>query len=363
MATLALLLSTTSLLDGRAESRVEFRTDTPAAAADDASDSSPSIATDDATGPDDERDATVVTTTSPSSPADTEADRWTRLPEPEAGVVSITQLDGHEAIATGILVDGRLLTSWSALEGAERVLIHHDDVVQEVLVRGSDAFADIAVLIPVDSEPLSIDHGFESATEVPPTDAQVHLVASDGKPQPIIVEGHILGSGQRATTRSGYTILGAMHTSARVPELAAGAALLDDGGRVVGMIIDVEDYLAVAVPIDRVQRIAESILESGWPDLAWVGLKGESSQDGITVTGIEPEGPAAKAGLHEGDRITRIGNKQVTDVAELVSIVRSTGPGATVQFEIVTDETTWSAYVVVAAREPVEAVTGVAPSN
>ncbi len=315
-----------------------------------------------AQGDDESNDESEHSTTTPGGSGVTTAsltrDEWTRMTEPTDGVVAITQLDGKETIATGIVIDGILVTSASALGGAERVLIHANGVMNEVLVRGHDPFADLAVLVPVDdSQDLALGSGFVTAPHAPDTEDVVDLVASDGKPQPIVVRGHILAVGQRATTRSGRTVMGAMHTSARVPELGAGAALLDEQGRVIGMVIDVEDYLAVALPVERIQRIAAEILQTGWPNPAWVGIEGHTSSEGILITDLDAEGPAADCGLAEGDLITMVNDEPVTDMAELVDAVRDAGPGTTVRLNIHTDDNEWTAYLVVGHREELETIT------
>lgn len=346
LVTLAALISGTSLLDRGPASRVEFRTEEPTAAviqttlAYGSSDNNDGAEADSAAG--------TGSTMGPGQSA--RSQRWSPTPEPGSGVVSISQLDGREPIATGILVNGVLVTSSSALGGAERVLIHSNGTVQEVLVRGSDEFADLAVLVPLD--PLALGDGFVIAPEPPAEQSQVHLIASDGKPQPIIVEGHLLSVDQRAVTRNGHTILDAMHTSARVPELGAGAALLNDDGQVVGMVIDVEDYLAVALPAARIIELTATILASGWPDPAWVGIEGTAVDGGVVVTELDAEGPAARSGLNEGDLITRVGESPVIDVADLVKAVRIAGPGATVDLRVVTDGNDWTAHLVVGKREP-----------
>ncbi|MDA3038053.1 MAG: S1C family serine protease [Actinomycetota bacterium] len=352
-----------TVFDGGDGSRVEFRAEAASAAT--ASAPTGPSAGDDST----DEGSTDESTTTQVSPGTTTAsidrEHWDRMPDPTGSIVAITQLGGRDIIATGIVIDGMLVTSASALGGAERVLVYSAGLPVEVLVRGHDPFADLAVLVPLDgSDDLGLGHGFVTSTETPGNKAVVKLVASDGRPEPIVVAGHVLALGQRATTRSGRTVMGAMLTSARVPELGAGAALLDEHNQVIGMVIDVEDYLAVALPVDRIRQIGAEILLTGWPNAAWVGIEGHTSEDGILVTDLDAEGPASDCGLAQGDLIMMVDDEAVTHMAELVDVVRDAGPGTTVRLKVRTDENEWTAYLVVGRREDVATIpTGEAESD
>ncbi|HEV3146795.1 MAG TPA: PDZ domain-containing protein, partial [Gemmataceae bacterium] len=49
--------------------------------------------------------------------------------------------------------------------------------------------------------------------------------------------------------------------------------------------------------------------------------------NGIEVMQVMPDSPAAKVGLQNGDRITKVGDKQVTDVNQFLQTIGSHKPG------------------------------------
>src|SRR5262249_14439627 len=52
------------------------------------------------------------------------------------------------------------------------------------------------------------------------------------------------------------------------------------------------------------------------PPRPWLGLRALDGEGSVAVAGITPGGPAAQAGLREGDVIHRLGGVRVADVAD-----------------------------------------------
>ncbi len=65
------------------------------------------------------------------------------------------------------------------------------------------------------------------------------------------------------------------------------------------------------------------------PDRAFLGIAAAMNPDqpGVTVQAVNPEGPAAKAGLKAGDRIVNADNKEVKTFKGLVGAVAHHKPG------------------------------------
>jgi serine protease Do len=75
------------------------------------------------------------------------------------------------------------------------------------------------------------------------------------------------------------------------------------------------------------------------------------AKDGVLVTSVEPETPAAKAGLKAGDVITSVNGKAVGNGGELIEAVQSAEDGAEVTVGYVRDKKTATAKATLEPRE------------
>ena len=68
-----------------------------------------------------------------------------------------------------------------------------------------------------------------------------------------------------------------------------------------------------------------------------IGAIVDSASDGVRVRALAPQGPAAQAGLREGDMIVRCDDQPVTTARAFNRCVLSTPPGERVRLEVVRD--------------------------
>src|SRR6266571_8089987 len=67
----------------------------------------------------------------------------------------------------------------------------------------------------------------------------------------------------------------------------------------------------------------------------WIGISIEDQRDaGAMIRSVEPNSPAAKAGLKEGDVILQYNKQDVIGVQQLTRLVRETPVGRTVELNI-----------------------------
>jgi S1-C subfamily serine protease len=102
-----------------------------------------------------------------------------------------------------------------------------------------------------------------------------------------------------------------------------GAALIDEGGRLVGigsLLVNDAAFRGrpipgnMFVPIDQLKPIMGDLLSRGRradPGRPWLGLSLEEQHGRVFVTRVSPEGPAANAGLAPDDLILGIDGVQV----------------------------------------------------
>lgn len=96
----------------------------------------------------------------------------------------------------------------------------------------------------------------------------------------------------------------------------SGGPLVDMSGAIIG-INEISIALGGAIPGNLAKSVAESIMETGQVERAWLGLtvqpmlKSDPSSKGILVTGSVPGSPAEDAGLESGDVLTALNGTPV----------------------------------------------------
>jgi predicted metalloprotease with PDZ domain len=109
------------------------------------------------------------------------------------------------------------------------------------------------------------------------------------------------------------------------------------------------DVQATLAPFERVygqtRRMGFRGLETGEPTgadkAAWLGvhLDETSEMEGAMVAAVYPSGPAARAGIRDGDVITRFGEHQIKSAQDLSDIVEKSEPNSEVEFTIMRGQT------------------------
>ncbi len=64
---------------------------------------------------------------------------------------------------------------------------------------------------------------------------------------------------------------------------------------------------------------------------------GDDGKPGMAVDAVTPEGPADMAGLKAGDRIIRIGDKDVANIYDYMAATRNNRPGDIVELVVLRD--------------------------
>jgi membrane-associated protease RseP (regulator of RpoE activity) len=90
---------------------------------------------------------------------------------------------------------------------------------------------------------------------------------------------------------------------------------------------------------------------------------GAPKEAGVLISGVEKDGPAAKAGLKVGDIVTAVDGSQVDSVRDLVRSVRRKKDGDTVKVDVIRDRAPKSVTVTVASRKDDEMRLGELPGK
>ena len=215
-------------------------------------------------------------------------------------------------------------------------------------------------------EVLGLDPNLDVAVvRVPLTDAPVVPIAnSDGLQvgQITIAIGNPFGLDRTLTTgvvsainRSprGVQFGGLIQTDAAINPGNSGGPLLDSQGRAIGINSAIfspsggSAGVGFAIPINMAQDVANQLLTTGRIRYAVLGVVPSDLypqlvqqwrlpvSEGIIIQSVDPRSPAAAAGLHEYDIITRIDNEAVTTSGDLRRLLRERKPGQTVELTLV----------------------------
>ena len=70
-------------------------------------------------------------------------------------------------------------------------------------------------------------------------------------------------------------------------------------------------------------------------DAGWIGIRVEDQKDrGVIVRSVEPNSPASKAGLREGDVVLQFNKEDVIGVQQFTRLVRETPVGRMVELKV-----------------------------
>jgi S1-C subfamily serine protease len=249
---------------------------------------------------------------------------------------------------TGIVIDthGDILTASHVVAGASSITVKfRDGTVRTASVLGTDTSNDAAVL-----------HVSPSGLTLHPLvlGSANSLVVGD----PLAVIGDPFGYNRSLSTGvvsarertiqapNGFLIAHALQTDAAVNPGNSGGPLLDSQGQVVGVVdqiatgssgVDQGSGVGFAIPIDPV-KAELSELQAGrsvaHPYLG-VGLQEASiNAQGAQVQSVASGGPAAAAGVKNGDLITAVNSTTVIGPSQLVADLDGLKPGETLALTV-----------------------------
>ena len=127
----------------------------------------------------------------------------------------------------------------------------------------------------------------------------------------------------------------------------SGGPLVNLQGEIIG-INEISLGLAGAIPGNIAKSVADQIIASGKARRSWLGIevqplfKHSNDTDGVFVSGVMPDSPAAKAGLRSGDLLVRLGDHPVNirydeQMPDFMRLVSSLEIGKEISAKVVRD--------------------------
>ncbi|WP_394787443.1 S1C family serine protease [Rhodoferax sp.] len=253
-------------------------------------------------------------------------------------------------LGSGVIVSdsGYILTNNHVVEGADAIeVILNDGRHAQAKVIGTDPDSDLAVLkINLDKLPVMV---------LGSSDA---LLVGDQ----VLAIGNPFGVGQTVTSgivsALGRNQLGIntfenfIQTDAAINPGNSGGALVDVNGNLMGINTAIYSRsggslgIGFAIPVSTAKLVLEAIVTDGQVRRGWIGVEpselspelaetfGVKAEQGVIITGVLQNGPAAHAGIRPGDVIVKVADKPVNNVSELLSSVALLQPGKVSSFSV-----------------------------
>ncbi|BDG02325.1 DegQ family serine endoprotease [Anaeromyxobacter oryzae] len=249
-----------------------------------------------------------------------------------------------------VAADGVILTNAHVVAGANEVKVKLTDKREfPARVVGVDKASDVAVL-KIDAKGLpTVRLGDPSRTKVG------EWVLAIGSPFGLenTATAGILSARGRSLPDGGYVPF--LQTDVAVNPGNSGGPLFDSRGEVIGINSQIYSQsggymgLSFAIPIDLAMNVEQQLLAHGKVTRGQLGVTiqdvnqsladsfGLPGPTGALVSSVQPDSPAARAGIQPGDVILSLNGSPVSGSSELPPAVAALRPGTEAKLEVFRD--------------------------
>jgi len=262
----------------------------------------------------------------------------------------------EHGIGSGVLIspDGYIVTNNHVIDGAVdiRVTLKDRRILTAKLI-GADPLTDLAV-IKVDGTNLP-NAPWGNSTALRPG----QTVLAFGNPfgfRFTVTRGIVSGLNRpNPFSRNGRSPGSFIQTDAAINPGNSGGPLVDARGEVIGIntfLVSSSDSfsgMGFAIPTQIVRPTVEALIRDGKVHHGYMGIGISDvtpenakffhidNNEGAIITQVEPDSPAAKAGLKVGDVITELDGQKVSDASQLQIEVGQKDPGSSIKLEVLRD--------------------------
>jgi 2-alkenal reductase len=281
-----------------------------------------------------------------------------------------SQLDPYQlptqGVGSGILYDasGWILTNRHVVEGGDNITVLLQDGRQfPGKTYGVDTYTDLAI-VKIEGSDLPVARIGDSATL-----KQGQRIVAIGSPlgdfTNSVTAGVVSALGRSITVNDEQTgqpvrVRSLIQHDASINPGNSGGALVDVSGQVVGIntaVASTAQGIGFAIPINIAKPIMSEAVAGKELSRPWIGiyytqldpatakeLKSPvdygaliQQPEGSTAPAVQPDSPAAKAGLEDGDIITKMDGQQIDAGRSLEDLLLAHNSGDTVQIEVLRD--------------------------
>jgi serine protease Do len=259
----------------------------------------------------------------------------------------------QEGVGSGVIVtkDGYILTNNHVVDGADEVKVSLQDGREfTAKVVGRDPKSDVAVIKISASDLPAVAIANSDNVEVG------DVVLAIGNPFGIgqtVTTGIVSATGRAGALGLDYEDF--IQTDAAINPGNSGGALVDAEGRLIGINTAIlsrsggNQGIGFAIPANLARDVMTSLVKDGRVTRGYLGVMIQDvtpslarefklkDAEGALVGDVTAGSPAEKAGLKDGDIITQLNGKKVTDSRHLKLEVARCQPGEKVTMSILRD--------------------------
>ncbi len=263
----------------------------------------------------------------------------------------------RSGLGSGVIArsDGYIITNNHVVEKADELKVSlADGQVFDAEVIGTDPRSDLAVVkIEADGLP-AISFGTIEEVRVG------QWVLAFGSPLSEDLDNTVTAGIVSALGRTSASLMNLnsyaafIQTDAAINPGNSGGPLVDLRGRLVGINSAIlsrtggNQGIGFAIPVNVVENVTSQLIASGTVQRGFLGISFDrvpaSLADALNVprgaaqvSSVVPGSAADKAGLQEGDVVTKVNDQQLRDAYEIRTIVGNLLPGDEVEIEFVRD--------------------------
>ncbi len=272
----------------------------------------------------------------------------------------------ESGLGSGVIVspDGYIITNNHVVEGATTVKVELSDRREfTAKIIGADPQTDIAV-VKIDARDLPV------------------LPLSGVKPEVgdlCLAIGNPFGVGQTVTmgivSATSRNLRGTIEgfedfiqTDASINPGNSGGALINTRGELIGINTAIlsgsggNQGIGFAIPVTMARNVMDQLIRSGKVTRGYMGAYLQDvdsnlarafklpSNNGVVITKIDPNTPAEKAGLKEGDVVTEANGETAVDTQGLRNRIASFPPGTAVKLHVFRNGTPMNVNVTLGER-------------
>ncbi|HEY2728663.1 MAG TPA: trypsin-like peptidase domain-containing protein [Polyangia bacterium] len=248
--------------------------------------------------------------------------------------------------------DGYVLTNSHVVSGAKRITVALLDGERAAAsLVGDDPDTDLAV-VRIDAPHLTaLSFADSGALRV----GQVAIAV--GNPYGFdctVTTGVVSALGRSLRTKSGHLVDDVIQTDAALNPGNSGGPLVDARGQVIGVntaMIMPAQGICFAIAANTASFVMGKLIHEGLIRRAYLGVAGQNvplhrrvvrfhelpHETGVFVVSTEPDSPAAKAGLRDGDLIVGYGDRSIAGIDDLHRLLTEEQAGVASTLTIIRD--------------------------